>query len=65
MPTKKPASLANRRLLEISGFCWLILDVNRDINTSWEVELFKLVHSRSGWLDDVDQALVRAENGSL
>ena len=43
----------------------LILNVDRDIHTSWEVELFKLVHGRSGWLDDVDQALVRAENGSL
>ena len=37
------------------------LNVDRDINTSGEVELLELVHCGSGWLDDVDQALTEVD----
>ena len=40
---------------------YLRLNVDRDINTSWEVELLELVHCGCCWLDDVDQALVCAD----
>lgn len=36
------------------------LNVDRNIDASWKIELLKLVHRLCRWLNDVDQTLVCA-----
>lgn len=37
------------------------LDVDLNVYTCWEVKLLELVYRRCSWLNDVDEALVRAD----